>query len=144
MGGNPGLHYGLLKLLQGKGDEAQMVFEGFALDNTHRDLGLAMVLHDQGNHHAEFELLVDNMISKLGETDPMIIAQVYAYTGNADAAFEWLEKFRLSNEQQMYKEVFNPFWHGLHDDPRWDPFRQKLGISKERMAAIDFSVELPN
>lgn len=143
MGGNPGLHYGLLKLLQGKVDEAQAVFEGFALDSDHRNLGLAMVLHDQGNH-AEFEIAVDKLIEKVGATDPMMIAQVYAYTGHADAAFEWLEKLRLSNERRMYLEVFSPFWHKLHEDPRWDPFRQKVGLSQERLAAIEFTVELPN
>jgi hypothetical protein len=31
----------------------------------------------------------------------------------------------------------------LHDDPRWLPFLESIGKSREQLAAIEFEVKLP-
>jgi hypothetical protein len=33
---------------------------------------------------------------------------------------------------------------GLHKDPRWQPFMEKLGTSPAQLAAIRFNVTLPS
>ncbi len=37
----------------------------------------------------------------------------------------------------------NPLFHRLHDDPRWQEFLEKYGISAEQLADVQFKVTLP-
>jgi len=39
--------------------------------------------------------------------------------------------------------IRNPAYKRLHSDPRWTEFRNAIGMSKERLAAIEFNPELP-
>jgi hypothetical protein len=36
----------------------------------------------------------------------------------------------------------NPAYQNLHNDPRWAALRDSLGYSEERLAALEFPVEL--
>jgi len=39
--------------------------------------------------------------------------------------------------------VFNPAFQRLHADPRWTEFRKSIGMTDERLAAIEFDPDLP-
>ena len=69
---------------------------------------------------------------------------MYAWTGNADAAFEWLEKeYELSGDSTVPEIAVDSLFDNIHDDPRWLPFLEKLGKSPEQLDAIKFDVTLP-
>jgi hypothetical protein len=36
------------------------------------------------------------------------------------------------------------FFTSLHDDPRWQPLLEKGGVSADQLAAIEFTVTLPD
>ena len=38
--------------------------------------------------------------------------------------------------------LLDPVYRNLHSDPRWTALRQSLGYSDERLAALEFPVEL--
>jgi hypothetical protein len=41
---------------------------------------------------AEADGALNELIESYGASDPLVVAEVYAYRGQADEAFEWLEK----------------------------------------------------
>ena len=57
------------------------------------------------------------------------IAQVYAYGGNADQAFDWLERAYLQRDGGLSQMKVNLLLANLHDDPRWNPFLEKMGLA---------------
>jgi len=73
---------------------------------------------------------------------PGTIASALAYRGELDLAFEWL--YRAA--QQIYNVggvATDPDFSNLHEDSRWLPFLESIGQSPQQLAAIDFSIDLP-
>jgi hypothetical protein len=71
------------------------------------------------------------------------VAHVYAWIGDPDAAFEWLDKAVDQNEDGLNTQFLRMFYTSVHDDPRWQAFREQTGTSEEQLAAIEFEVTLP-
>jgi len=69
------------------------------------------------------------------------IAMVYAFIGDTDAAFEWLE--RALQDGVLGLSPKDADFTNLHDDPRWDALIEEAGLSKERLDAIKIRVNLP-
>ncbi|MFQ6006969.1 MAG: tetratricopeptide repeat protein, partial [Woeseia sp.] len=53
---------------------------------------------------------------------PLLLADAYAYRGETDKAFEWLNKTLASYSQVKY----SPFLKNLHEDPRWNEVLERL------------------
>ncbi|NIL95312.1 MAG: hypothetical protein GTO71_12950 [Woeseiaceae bacterium] len=68
----------------------------------------------------------------------MALAEVYAFTGDNDRAFEVLDEV-MELSDRMEREIFLPQWDNLRDDPRWTELRERLGMSEESLAMLDFS-----
>jgi len=96
----------------------------------------AMAYHSLGD--------VEKFAESIAEIEQMggwrahsFLAEVYAFTGDIDRAFEALE---MSIEQggQVKEELFLPHWENLRDDPRWTALREELGMSEEKVGMLDF------
>ncbi len=84
------------------------------------------------------------LIEKYEEGSAYNIAYVLAFRGEADRAFEWLDKAVEYNDPGLV-DIFasDILFANLHDDPRWLPFLESIGRSPEQLAAIEFNVTLP-
>ena len=71
------------------------------------------------------------------------IAYVLAFRGEADRAFEWLDKAVQYNDPGLGEIPVQNLFANIHDDPRWLPFLETIGKSPEQLAAIKFEVTLP-
>ena len=92
---------------------------------------------------------VINAIAKLAELTESIpqardvLASVYAEVGDADAAFETLD--RMVEDGTIKTMRYNePNYLKLHNDPRWALLTESLGSSKAQLDAIDFDVDIPS
>jgi hypothetical protein len=56
------------------------------------------------------------------------IAGIYARRGNADEAFSWLEHAYEVRDGGLSEMLGDPLFAGLHDDPRWPAFLEKMGL----------------
>jgi len=56
------------------------------------------------------------------------IATVFAWFGDRDRAFEWLDRALAQHESNVRHANVNPALRGLHDDPRWRPFLRKANL----------------
>jgi tetratricopeptide (TPR) repeat protein len=133
---------GMVLLLGGEPEAALSAFEQEETDEEYRVKGTALALHDLGRQ-AEFETAFSELRERWGEQWPSEIAHVYAWTGDADAAFEWLDKSVAQNEDGLIQQFLLPQYAPLHDDPRWLAFRERTGTSEAQLAAIEFEVAIP-
>jgi hypothetical protein len=69
------------------------------------------------------------------------VAHVYAWIGDEDQAFAWLEKALEANG--LAGVMVDNFFTEMHDDPRWQLLLEKGGVSASQLAAIEFKVTLP-
>jgi len=139
-----GAHYyiGVALLRQ---DKALAALEAFQQepDDEYRIKGTALASYELGLHE-EFEVAFRELRERWGGQWPPEIAHVYAWTGDADAAFEWLEKeYELSGDSTVPEIVADSLFDNIHDDSRWLPFLEKLGKAPEQLDAIRFDVTLP-
>ena len=58
-------------------------------------------------------------------------------------AFKLLTDLTRRFGQYRPIEVSDPTYRKLWTDPRWDEYRDSIGMSKERLDAIEFEVQLP-
>jgi hypothetical protein len=82
------------------------------------------------------------LINDWGEQWPSEIAHVYAFRGERDKAFAWLE-FELDNPGGWGEARLSPLFNNLQGDPRWQVLIAKLGVSDAQLATIEFDVDLP-
>jgi hypothetical protein len=66
-----------------------------------------------------------------------------AFHGEADRAFEWLDKSVEYKDPGLASIVIEPLFANIHDDPRWLPFLESIGMSPQQLDAIEFNVTLP-
>jgi adenylate cyclase len=141
--GRIGAHYhiGLALLLKGETEAALAEFslEG---DEDYRTKGTALALYALGRQ-GEYQAKLAEVIERLGAEWPSEVAHVYAYSGDADTAFEWLDKAVDQNESGLSDQFMRSFYTPLHGDPRWAAFLERVGSSPEQLDAIEFKVTLP-
>jgi len=139
------LDYSIAKtqLMNGQAEEALAAFEQMGDPNYQILSGMAMALYSLGRQ-AEFEAVFAELRERWGKEQPSFVAFVYAWTGDADAAFEWLDKGIDKDTFAVIREYTSPFLRNLHSDPRWQDVLERIGMSPEQLAAIEFNLMLPN
>ena len=136
-------HYRIGSALLQKGDpQAALVAMQKEPSEPWRQLGLVMVHYDLGDTAASDTVLAA-VIEKHEKRWAYNIAYVLAYRGEADRAFEWLQKAVAYNDGGLSEIVSQPLFANIHDDPRWLPFLESIGKSPDQLAAIEFNVTLP-
>ena len=61
------------------------------------------------------------------------IGAVYAYRGEKDRAFEWLERARRQRDSGLVALRSEPVYDNLHRDPRWNAFLHKMGLADDQL-----------
>lgn len=138
------LHWliGVALLYQGKHEEA--LAELLLEENKQRaEAALAMAYHALVRP-AESDAALNRAIELDGDGVRFRIAQAFAYRGQADEAFEWLNRaLEVQQVEASGTLSFDPAWANLRDDPRWQPLLESHGLTKEQLAEIEFEVRLP-
>ena len=89
--------------------------------------GLALVNHALGRTEAASQALRD-FIGRDAQDGAFQIAELYAYRGDADAAFEWLDRAYTQRDGGLGELVGDPLFAGLAHDPRYAAFLRKTGL----------------
>jgi TolB-like protein/Tfp pilus assembly protein PilF len=117
---------GTLRLEQGRPDEAIAAFQQEGIEAL-RLAGTAMAQHALGQH-AESEATLKLVIDRCADNGALQIAEAFAYCGDADRAFEWLERAYLQRDSGLPQMQSWPLLRNLHGDARWRPFLEKMGL----------------
>jgi tetratricopeptide (TPR) repeat protein len=105
--------------------------------------GLALAYHALGRKK-EADAALAEFIAKHQSDGAKQIAEIYAFRGEADRAFEWLDKAVTIHDPGLIDVAVDPLFANLHEDPRWLPFLRRLGRAPEQLATIKFDVKVPN
>ena len=139
--GNGAWKYGLALLIKGDAEFARQQFE-LEVGREYKMHGLALAEHDLG----QFESAADKM-RQLEESSsdnwPFGLARAYAWMGNADATFDYLDASVEKNFYLLGGLGRHPLFEKMHDDPRWLPFLRSIGQAPEQLAEFEFDIELP-
>jgi TolB-like protein/Tfp pilus assembly protein PilF len=127
---NPGARWpnylmGYLDLKEGKIENALAHFR--ASDEAFRFTGSAMVEYTLG-HTLESEQALDALKTKYAAGSAFQVAAVYAWRGEKDRAFEWLDRAYDQHDSGMMRMRYDPTLAGLHDDPRFAALVKKMGF----------------
>ena len=117
---------GTLRLEQRRPDEALAAFQREGIEAL-RLAGVAMAQHALGRR-AESEATLKQLIDACAEDGALQIAETFAYCGDADRAFEWLERAYLQRDSGLPQMQSWPLLRNLRGDMRWEPFLQKMGL----------------
>jgi tetratricopeptide (TPR) repeat protein len=132
---------GLALLLKGQ-PEAALVEMQQETSEVWRMIGLAVAYHALGRTtDAAAALAV--LKTQYAKDWPYQIAEVHAYRGEVDGAFEWLNKAVEYGDPGISEIVTDSLFANLHADPRWLPFLRKINMAPEQLAAIKFDVKVP-
>ena len=111
-------------------------------DDEWRVKGQALALHALGRQD-EYRARLAELIEGWGAEWPSEVAHVYAFAGNTDAAFAWLDKAVAKNEAGLTEGFLLPFYSSVHTDLRWAVFLERVGSSPEQLDTVEFEVALP-
>ena len=143
---NPGFagsHLVFGESLLGKGDASGALAEiQREAAEPFKMMGLPMAYHALGRK-ADSDAALEALIAKYDKDAPYDVAYIYAYRGEADRAFEWLDKAAAAHDTSLILLLVENLFANIHSDPRWLTLLRKLGKEPERLAKIPFKVTLP-
>jgi TolB-like protein/Tfp pilus assembly protein PilF len=116
-----------IRLLGGK---ASAALEWYSRE-SHEDLrlmGTAMAQHDMGRV-AESQQALDDLVAKFRHSEPYEIADVYAWRGEADRAFDWLDRAYAERDTSLAWYVKDdPYLNKIRGDPRHGALLKKMNL----------------
>lgn len=116
---------GVTSLLEGNPKAALAEFH--RASKARREAGVAMAEHDLG-HARESQRALDALIAGYASTNAYQVAEVYAWRGERDAAFTWLERAHAQHDGILVQIKFDPLLTNLHTDPRFAAMVKKMGL----------------
>jgi len=119
---------GFALLLQNRATEALALAERHPVEWM-RWLLEAMAQHQLGNDGASRKAL--EHLLQVGIPASYQLAQVHAWRGEKDRAFEWLERGYATDDSGMRFTIHDPMIAGLRGDPRYKALLRKMNLPVE-------------
>ena len=120
-------HRGMASLLDGKPEEALEQFR--KASSAYGPAGVAMAEYTLG-HAKESQQALDQEIATQSKAGAYQIAEAYAWRGEKDKAFEWLEQALAQQDGGLSYIKADPLLASLVGDPRFAAFLEKMGLPR--------------
>ena len=117
----------IVDLFQGHAVEALELGRREALPDF-RLLAISLAEHSLG-HAAESDKAMAQLIADHGHSAGYQVAEAFAWRGEKERAFEWLERAYAQRDPGLGHSLNDQFFKPLHDDPRWPVFLKKMGFA---------------
>ena len=127
---NSGLNHAFLaitRVVQGRAAEALALAAAESHD-VFRNMALSLIHHALGNA-SESDAALKTLIDGFGWTAAYQVADVYAWRGEVDKAYEWLEAAYAQRDPGLSNLATDLLLIPLRGDPRWPPFLKKMGFA---------------
>jgi serine/threonine-protein kinase len=119
--------FGELQLLEGNATEALATYRQIGDYEGFRLSGVSMAEHTLG-HATDSQQALDELIAKDAQVFAYQVAEVYAWRGEKDKAFEWLEQAYKSRTTDLVYVKDDPLLASLRSDPRYKAFLRKMKL----------------
>jgi TolB-like protein len=120
---------GIILMLEGRPADALESFNRSTAEFL-RLTGVADAQHSLG-HAKESQQALDALIAGYGHSAAYQIATVYAWRGDNDRAFQWLERARAQHDGGLTLLKVDPTLRGLRGDPRYAALLRKLNLPRD-------------
>jgi serine/threonine-protein kinase len=117
---------GMLELQQRQPRRALAIFDAIEFEPL-RLLGQAMAQHDM-RHSSESEAALEALVKAYGYNAAYQVAQAYAWRGQSDMAFKWLDRAFVQRDGGLAEVKYDPALRKLRADPRFGVLLKKLGL----------------
>ena len=117
---------GRVYLVQGHPQEALAEMEKEP-DLTWRGQGLALAYYALGKKK-ESDVALSEYVAKFHAEGAFQIAEVYAFRGESDRAFEWLERAYTQRDGGLSEMKGDPLLKNIEHDPRYAAFLKKMKL----------------
>ena len=117
----------LVELGRGRLDQALAEAQAEASE-IFRNVATAVVQAWRGEMEAS-EAALAELVASHGADSPYQVAEVHAGRGEADAAFEWLERAFAFRDPGLSYVKIDPFLLRLHSDPRWQSLLGRMDLA---------------
>jgi serine/threonine protein kinase/TolB-like protein/Tfp pilus assembly protein PilF len=126
---NDAFHFALgqLNILERRLPNALLEFQKQGSEGG-REMGTAMVEHARG-HEKQSQQALNDLIAKHANDMAYQVADVYAWLGEKDMGFEWLERAYQQRDSGLNGIAYDPLLAGLKGDPRYGALLKKLELS---------------
>lgn len=137
--------HNLGQILLVKGDAQAALLSFSEIEGYERSHGRALALYSLGREKESRASLAEFIEQTDGES-VSLNAMAYAWLGDADLAFESLDKRWHSNQKYfrfdfLTKVAWHPMYQKLHDDPRWQAYWEAAQTSPDELRRVEFRVE---
>jgi TolB-like protein/Tfp pilus assembly protein PilF len=123
----PAAHYELGRVLLARGQVPQAVREFESEKSSWRDLGLPLGYHAQGRT-AEANAALQRLVKNSAGSE-FQVAEAYAYFGNVDQAFTWLDRAVELRDPGIQWLHGDPMLRNLTHDSRYAALLRRLNLS---------------
>jgi TolB-like protein len=120
-------YLGQTELLEGDADAALRQYR--EAGDIHAMTGTAMAEHTLGRRDASQKAL-DELIATHAQDRAFRVAQVYAWRGEKDKAFSWLQRAYAQRDSDLTYIKYEPLLASLRSDPRFAAMLDKLALTK--------------
>jgi tetratricopeptide (TPR) repeat protein len=126
-----GNHYQLSKINLARGEfEAALKEAQQEVTPDAKNAGLAMIYHAL-RRKDDSDAALAGLIRASGDTWPYSVATVYAYRGERNEAFQWLEKGLASRDSDQLEGIRgDPEFAALREDARYKALLRKMNLSQ--------------
>jgi TolB-like protein/Tfp pilus assembly protein PilF len=126
-----GNHYQLSKINLARGEfEAALKEAQQEVTPDAKNAGLAMIYHAL-RRKDDSDAALAGLIRASGDTWPYSVATVYAYRGERNEAFQWLEKGLASRDSDQLEGIRgDPEFAALREDARYKALLRKMNLSE--------------
>lgn len=128
---NAAIHHSVnSKILIGQGKYADAILEAEKETNEFFNLYARNLALFALEKHIEADSLLIQMIETYGKTHWSNIAEIYAFRGEIDNAFDWLNIAFEQSDNNLIEAINEPTFNNLHNDPRWHILLDKMKLPK--------------
>ena len=124
-----GIYFGRAYIMQGDFENALLETEK-SPDGFFYPFQKAHILYMMGKE-TEAQTLIDELLETYADDAPGVFAAVYAWRGDGDSAFEWLERAHEQDNALPNLFLGNLWWRKLTGDPRYSAHVEKIGLLEE-------------
>ncbi len=119
---------GMAELARRQPKPALAIFDAIR-DEPLRLAGQAMAQHDM-RHAAESQVALETLRAHHGDIAAYQIAQVYAWRGQPDEAFQWLDRAVVQRDGGLPDVKYDPAFRNLRTDERFGALLDTLALPR--------------
>jgi TolB-like protein/DNA-binding winged helix-turn-helix (wHTH) protein/Flp pilus assembly protein TadD len=122
------LHYALALVRLARGEPESALAESLKEPSDAGRLGGSALAYFALGRKPESDAALAQALKTYAPYIPSGIAAVYAFRGESDEAFKWLERAYAQRDPLLYRIKFTTEFDKLHEDPRYKAFLKKMNL----------------